>query len=194
MQRSLFPSGPRSARSIRFAALLLAFGLVASACGSSSGSKTVVSGAASSAVSGGDVGSSASAVAGIDVAFTNFDGSARNLSEYSGKPLVVNFFAGWCPACNAEMPDFEAVHQELGDSVTFVGLSIDSVAADALDVIARTGVTYDTGWDPNTSAYNFFGGFAMPTTAFIDSAGTVVEVFSGALDVNTLREKLKQIT
>lgn len=193
MQRSLSTAGPRSAKSIRVGVLLLVFGLVASACGSSSGSNTVESGAASSAVSGGDVGASASAVAGIDVAFINFDGSPRNLSEYAGRPLVVNFFAGWCPECNAEMPDFEAAHQQLGDSVAFVGLSIDSAAADALDVIARAGVTYDTGWDPNTSAYDFFGGFAMPTTAFINSSGTVVEVFSGALSTDALRKKIEQI-
>ena len=107
---------------------------------------------------------------------------------------MVNFFAAWCPNCVSEMPDFEAVHKAVGDSVNIVGLSIDAAADDALSLIDRTGVSYDTGWDPQTAAYNVFGGFAMPTTVFIDSTGTVVEVFSGALNADALRKKLEQIT
>jgi len=179
MQKSYSPTGPSSRRPIRFGALLLAVGLIAAACSSSSSS----SGDGSTPV-GTD----------IDLAFSTFDGGTGNLTDYLGKPLVINFFAAWCPNCISEMPDFEAVHQELGDSVNFVGLSIDTAAADALDLIARTGITYDTGWDPDTSVYTAFGGFAMPTTIFVDSSGTIIEVFSGALSANALRDRIEQVT
>jgi len=196
MQKSLSPAGPRSRRSIRLGAIVLAFGLLAAACGSSSesSSNTINLGQEPLSPSVDDVQPATPDVGTLDVPFATFDGGTTNLDKYVGKPLVVNFFAAWCPNCVSEMPDFEAVHQEIGDSVNIVGLSIDSAAADALALIDRTGVTYDTGWDPKTNAYTVFGGFAMPTTVFIDSSGTVVEVFSGALNADALRKKIEQIT
>jgi len=192
MQQSHSPTKPRSRRPIRFGALLLAMGLIAAACGGSSGSDAVNSQPATPSADGSQL--ATPGATGIDVAYSTFDGGTANLSAYAGKPLVVNFFAAWCPNCISEMPDFEAIHQELGDSVSIVGLSIDTAAADALDLIARTGITYDTGWDPDTSVYTSFGGFAMPTTIFIDSSGTIVEVFSGALSADALRKKIEQVT
>lgn len=118
----------------------------------------------------------------LDVPFTYFDGSAGNLADFAGRPLVVNFWASWCPACVAEMPDLEAVHRKLGDQVAFLGLAMqetDRAAARAL--IDQTGVTYALGQDPDGSIFASFGGIAMPTTVFIDEEGTVVEKHPGAL-------------
>jgi len=196
MQKSLSPAGPRSRKPIRLGAIVFTLGLVAAACGSSSGSSsdTIKLGQEPLSPSVEDVQPATPEVSTLDVAYLSFEGQVKNLSAYAGKPLVVNFFAAWCPNCVSEMPDFEAVHQEVGNTVNIVGLSIDAAAGDALGLIDRTGVTYDTGWDPNTTTYNVFGGFAMPTTVFIDSAGNVVEVFSGALNADALRKKIEQIT
>jgi len=196
MQKSLSPAGPRSRTHIRLGAILFTLGLVAAACGSSSGSgsDTIKLGQEPLSPSLEDVQPGTPDVSSLDVPYLTFDGQIQNLNAYAGKPLVVNFFAAWCPNCVSEMPDFEAVHQEIGDAVNIVGLSIDAKVADALGLIDRTGITYDTGWDPNTTTYGVFGGFAMPTTVFIDSSGTVVEVFSGALNADALRKKIEQIT
>ncbi len=129
-----------------------------------------------------------------DVRLAALDGTAdRRLGELIGTtPLVVNFFASWCAPCLDEMPSFEAVHQELGDQVTFVGMAFRDSATDALATVERTGITYPTFADAGDAALTYFGGIEMPTTVFIDAAGNVVDVHPGALSEDELRAALAE--
>ena len=127
-----------------------------------------------------------------DLSFDFFDGGVGYISDYQGKPLVVNFFAKWCPPCVREMPEFEAVHQRLGDRVVFLGLSQDRSAEDADKLITSTGVTYDVGWDADLEVYEATGSMAMPTTAFVTADGRLADVFAGALDEGALIEQIEQ--
>lgn len=129
----------------------------------------------------------------VAVDYETFDGDEANTGSYVGQPLVVNFFAAWCPPCVAEMPDFEDVHQQVGTDVAFLGISTDHRSEDGLDLIERTGITYDTGRDPDGSVFAAFGAVAMPTTVFIDAAGTVVDVHGGALTADELRDRLESL-
>ncbi len=129
----------------------------------------------------------------VDIDYTTFDGSAANFTAFGGKPLVINFFASWCPPCVAEMPEFEEVFQEYGGDVSFVGLSQDVALADAEAIVDQTGVTYELGWDPDGDVFSQFGGIAMPTTVFVDSAGIVRTVFAGALTRDALVERIEEL-
>jgi peroxiredoxin len=91
-----------------------------------------------------------------------------------------------------EMPDFQDVSQEFAGEVDFVGLSIDKGAAEALELIDATGVTYPTGWDPTEEIYAHFRGLSMPTTVFVDADGQIRRVWSGALDADALRDKINE--
>ena len=91
------------------------------------------------------------------------------------------------------MPAIEAVHQSLGDQVTFVGLANQDRDEDALATVEATGVTYPTYGDPGASAISYFGGLSMPTTVFIAADGTVVDVNSGALSEAELRAKITDL-
>ena len=91
------------------------------------------------------------------------------------------------------MPAFEAVHQDVGDQVTLIGMANQDSPDDALATVAATGVTYPTYGDPDSDALTFFGGLAMPTTVFIDTDGEVVEVHSGPLTEDELRSKLDDL-
>jgi cytochrome c biogenesis protein CcmG, thiol:disulfide interchange protein DsbE len=104
--------------------------------------------------------------------------------------VVINFWASWCPSCVAEMPDFEKVHQDLKDEVVFIGIDQrdDRNAAEAL--AQQTGVTYRLAEDPDGRVFDAFGGVGMPTTAFIDADGNVVDVVTGQLSEELLREYL----
>lgn len=128
-----------------------------------------------------------------ELEFASVDGSTRSLSEFIGQPLVINFFAAWCAPCNAEMPDLEQVYQEVKGEVAFLGLAQDRVLDDALDMVDRTGVSYEIGWDPALDVYLEIGGWTMPTTVFVSSAGDVAEVFPGPLTADTIREKIAVI-
>lgn len=128
----------------------------------------------------------------VDAEFTYFDGSAGALSDFRGQPLVVNFWASWCPACVAEMPDFEEVHQRFEGEVAFLGLNMQEVDKDAaLDLVDQTGVTYHLAEDPQGAIYQQFGGIAMPTTVFIDADGRVVETHAGTLFAEDLEEIIR---
>jgi cytochrome c biogenesis protein CcmG, thiol:disulfide interchange protein DsbE len=106
------------------------------------------------------------------------------------QPVVVNFFASWCQPCIDEMPDFEAVHQAVGDQVTIIGMANRDPEDAALSIVERTGVTYPTYGDPESSAITYFGGIQMPTTVFIDAGGEVLDVHPGALTESQLRDRI----
>ena len=129
----------------------------------------------------------------VDIDFTTFDRSTSNFATYAGTPLVVNFFSRTCAPCVTEMPKFEAVFQAFDGAVAFVGISTDARFDDAELIVEQTGVTYDLGWDPNADVFERFGGFAMPTTVFVDATGVVRETWSGVLTAEDLTAKIAEI-
>lgn len=129
-----------------------------------------------------------------DVRFETFEGQTVALSDFQGTPVVLNFWASWCPACVAEMPDFEQVHKALGGEVTFIGLDTQDISREAaLALAAETGVTYQLADDPDGAIYAEFGGLAMPTTVFIDAQGRIADVHAGALFAEDLSELIDSL-
>lgn len=122
-----------------------------------------------------------------DRTFETFEGEELSLAELTGTPLVVNFWASWCPPCVAEMPDLERVHLDRGDEVRFVGLKTQDSPEQAEALVERTGVTYDLGLDPNGALFSDFEVVAMPTTFFVDDAGAIVHRHAGLLTEQQLR-------
>ena len=123
-----------------------------------------------------------------------FDGSTGSLEELRGRPVVLNFWASWCPACIAEMPDFEAVHQRFYGDVVFVGVNLQDVdRATAERFVVETGVTYPIADDPTGAIYASFGGFAMPTTVYIDADGEIVGRQDGAIFEDQLVEQIEEL-
>ncbi len=129
----------------------------------------------------------------LDIAFEVVDGEAVALSEFAGEPLVVNFFASWCGPCRAEMPDFEEVHQQLGDEVRFIGLAVNDRTADAVEIVEDTGITYQWGIDTETAIFEAYDGAVMPTTVFVRGDGTIVEVHAGILTAEALAERTEAL-
>jgi thiol-disulfide isomerase/thioredoxin len=116
------------------------------------------------------------------VGFERFDGRGARMEDWRGQPVVVNFWASWCPPCVAEMRDaFEPLHAELGDRVVFLGVDVQDTPAAARQVVERTGVTYELAADPDGALFTAFGGFGMPTTVLVDADGRVVAQHTGAL-------------
>lgn len=108
--------------------------------------------------------------------------------DYADRPLVINFFASWCPSCIAEMPDFERVHGLLGDEVAFLGVSQSDARSASIDLARETGVTYDTAIDERGEFFRAIGGQGMPTTIFVRPGGEIADVWVGPLNADALKE------
>lgn len=127
----------------------------------------------------------------IDVEWPTED-DAHPLADELDGPAVVNFFASWCAPCVAEMPAFESVHQDLGESVDFFGIAVSDRTADATRIVEQTRITYPWARDERGDVANAARVTNMPATMFVDADGEVVSVHSGALDAGELRDLVEE--
>lgn len=125
--------------------------------------------------------------------FQTLDGDDGTFEQYLGKPMVVNFWGSWCAPCVKEMPDFQAVHTELGEQVTFIGVNVQDTVEQAQQMARATGVTYTLVRDTRNELLSWVGGTSMPTTAFVRADGTVAKVLSKRLDPDELRAEIEAI-
>jgi len=130
----------------------------------------------------------------LETALVGFDGSATMLSDYAGSPVVVNFWASWCPSCVAELgaalqPAYEAV----GGEVAFVGVNIQDEREAALVMVEETGVLFDLAVDSDGELYLAFGAIGMPFTALIDADGRVVARHNGPLTETQLLDLIEEV-
>ncbi len=167
--------------------------VVAASCGGGSGGASAVS----------DEGSSGTDTASKDLApdfsFTLDQGegelgaSTLNLSDLRGKPTVLNFWAGLCPPCRAEMPDLQRFYDEFGDRATLIGVDIGQFLglgnkSDAQSLLNELEVTYPAGYTDDGSVPRQYEVLGMPTTVFITSKGEVFKKWSGLLNQAVLTE------
>jgi thiol-disulfide isomerase/thioredoxin len=122
--------------------------------------------------------------------FGLFEGGDVTFAEFEGKPLVINFWASWCPACVAELPEIQSVHEQYGDMVTIVGVANTDERSAALQLAEEVGLTYALGEDPTGDLFRSLELIAMPSTVFISADGEVREVFGGQLNEKALSERI----
>jgi cytochrome c biogenesis protein CcmG, thiol:disulfide interchange protein DsbE len=181
--------GEARGRARRGFGLVIALSLIAAACGGDDGGNAAdrPSSQESEGVGegGGDLPSNE-----VEMA----DGTTVALTDVAdGRPLVLNFFASWCAPCRAEMPDFAAVHRDVGDRVSFLGLALQDTQDAGGELVELTGVAYPWGLDPTGEIFAELGGFAMPTTVYVAADGEIVGTDSGAIDEADLRDRLADL-
>ncbi|MGI8806630.1 MAG: TlpA family protein disulfide reductase [Acidimicrobiales bacterium] len=145
--------------------------------------------------SGSGGGSGASDPAAFDLPAIEGDARVR-LADFRGKPVVVNFFASRCTACDFELPGFARVSGELRDQITFVGVAALE-PGDPMTMPERHGITWwplarDIGSRGN-DLHAALGGRGMPITAFYDDTGNLLHVDMGAIDEAALRERITSL-
>lgn len=131
--------------------------------------------------------------------FTVIDESGQKvtLSEMQGKPVVLNFWASWCPPCKSEMPDFDRAYTEYGEKITFIMVNLTDGARETVETaqayITQQKYSFPVYFDTEYSAATAYGVSSIPATYFIDANGKMVAYGLGALDKDSLYRGLKKI-
>ena len=123
-----------------------------------------------------------------------------DLSEYEGKPVVINFWFPSCPPCRAEIPNFEHAYQTLGppgsDQIVFVGIQAVGfdTAADGVEFLAKMKADYPSIPDVGGAIHIAYQIVAAPTTIFLDADHNVLSVHQGYIRHNQLQDILDALT
>lgn len=131
--------------------------------------------------------------------FTVIDnkGDQVKLSDFKGKPIVLNFWASWCPPCKAEMPHFNEVYKEYQNDVVFMMIDLVDGARETLAKgkkhIKNQGYSFPVYFDTEQSAAYSYGISSIPITLFIDSEGYIVFGYRGQIDQDTLVDSIELI-
>ena len=133
-----------------------------------------------------------------DFTALDWEGNSVNLSDFAGKPIVLNFWATWCYYCRVEMPEFNEAATELS-GVQFIMVNatdgIDETISSAKSYIEANGYNdFIVFFDTSSMAQYTYGVGGYPTTFFISADGSKIYYISGAIDYDTLLEGIALIT
>jgi thiol-disulfide isomerase/thioredoxin len=129
-----------------------------------------------------------------DFTMRDMDGNTVRLSDIiaKGKPIVVNFWASWCPPCKKEMPEFNKVYLEMGGEIQFMMVDLTDHRREPVSkgtkYIEDNNFSFPVFFDTEGEGARNYGIHAIPTTLFIDKDGNIITRAQGAIDEATLRK------
>ena len=132
-----------------------------------------------------------------DFHLTTFAGDSYTLSELRGKPVLINFWASWCPPCRSEMPAIQRVYDEFQDqgfTVLAVNTTYQDDLGEAIIFAQIRKLTFPILLDRDASVANLYEVRSLPTTFFVDPQGIISEVVvGGPMSEALLRIRAEQI-
>lgn len=128
-----------------------------------------------------------------DFVVTDMSGNEVKLSDFFGKPIVVNFWATWCNPCTSEMPHFEEAYKKYGDKVHFLMVNVGDSRNEAKAFGEKNSYTFPIYHDSSYSASFAYNVSSIPGTLFINADGELVHSRVGALSKEVLISNIEKI-
>lgn len=131
-----------------------------------------------------------------DFTVLDANGNTVKLSDYLGKPVVLNFWASWCYYCKEEMPDFNKAYHDEPD-ISFLMVNVTDGSQETIDsakkFIEDSGYDFPVFYDTELNAASAYGASGLPMTVFINSKGELVTYASGMLSAEDLSKGIEMI-
>ena len=136
-------------------------------------------------------------VMSTDFTVQDIEGKDVKLSDFYGKPIVLNFWASWCPPCKSEMPEFNQTYNELNGEVVFLMINQTDGSRETIEsassYVKTQGFTFPVYYDTKLQAAYIYNVTAIPTTYFINKEGYIVSQIKGAMSKEILLAKIAEI-
>ena len=125
----------------------------------------------------------------------DLNGENVSLSDFSGKVVILDFWATWCPPCKAEIPHFvELSEQYQGKGLAIVGVSLDREGVDVVKpFVQKFGIEYPVLISDGQVTKAYGGINSIPTTFVIDSAGNIRKKYVGYRDKSVFEADIKEL-
>jgi cytochrome c biogenesis protein CcmG/thiol:disulfide interchange protein DsbE len=127
-------------------------------------------------------------------ALRDLDKNIVHLSDFRGKPVVLNFFASWCVPCLAEMPLIQDAHIKSGEEgYVVLGVAVQDSRAALRSLSESMGLTFPMVLDGDSSVGIAYQVLGPPATFFIDENGEIVSVVAGTIEEEALEQALYKL-
>jgi cytochrome c biogenesis protein CcmG, thiol:disulfide interchange protein DsbE len=118
----------------------------------------------------------------------------RHLSDYSGTPMLLNWYASWCGPCRDEMPDFQAAYEALDGEFVFFAINFIESQSDALKLLDEFDITFPAVMDTTGAVSDHYRiGRGLPVSMLIDAEGIIRSIHRGPLFGPDLERELAAI-
>lgn len=133
-----------------------------------------------------------------DFTVQDANGNTVSFSDFKGKPVVLNFWASWCPPCKAEMPDYEKMYQQYSNKgVVFLMVNMTDgsreTTATAKQFLKDSKYTFSAYFDVKSNAADMYGISSIPDSIFIDKNGKIANAYEGMIDTATMKNNIETI-
>ena len=133
----------------------------------------------------------------LDFTVQDWEGNMVKLSDFFGKPIVLNFWASWCPPCKAELPDFDDACKKYDGEVVFLMVNMTDNQMETVEVakdfIKTYGYDFPVYFDVDYEAAMVYGVRSIPQTYFINAEGEAVATATGMISAAQLEQGIGMI-
>jgi len=124
----------------------------------------------------------------------SINGKSVSLSNYPGSPIILNFWASWCPPCRDETPHFEKIWRLYKEKdVVVIGINVQDDMDSANEYINEFDVTFINGMDNNGRIMVDYGVTGLPVTFFLDREGVIIGRWVGSIGLSSLESRVEAL-